>query len=101
MPIYTTCLLTGIRCASMLAMRREDVDVQNRTIRLRHVKTMKQGAILPIGLRLTNLLNTYLDEPPWVFCKLRRLHPQPSLLVAYFEGRCGNTLIACYSKNVH
>jgi integrase len=61
--LWTTCLLTGARRASVLAMRRKDVSVANRTIRLTHVKTMKQGAILPIGPKLAELLGRYLEEP--------------------------------------
>lgn len=61
--IWTTSLLTEARRASLLAMRRDDVDVTNRTITLTHVKTMKQGAILPIGERLADVLNRYLQEP--------------------------------------
>ncbi len=61
--LWTTCLLTGARRASLLAMRRADVSVASRTIRLTHVKTMPQGATLPIGPRLAGLLREYLDEP--------------------------------------
>lgn len=47
----------------MLAMRREDVDCDNCTITLTHVKTMKKGATLPIGPRLADTLYKYLQEP--------------------------------------
>lgn len=61
--LWTTSLLTAARRASLLAMRREDVDVENGTITLAHVKTMKQGATLPIGERLADTLYRYLQEP--------------------------------------
>src|SRR5690606_6859963 len=61
--LWTTCLLTGARRASVLTMPRSDVSVAFRTIRLGHVKTMKQGATLPIGPRLAELLGRYLEEP--------------------------------------
>lgn len=61
--LWITCLLTGARCGSLLAMRRADVDVENRTITLSHVKTMKNGAVLPIGERLAEMLGEYIEWP--------------------------------------
>ena len=61
--LWTMSLLTAARRASLLAMRREDVDIEKGTITLSHVKTMKQGATLPIGERLADTLYTYLQEP--------------------------------------
>ena len=61
--LWTTCLLTGARSGSLLKMRRSDVDVENRTITLSHVKTMKNGAVLPIGKRLAEMLGEYIEWP--------------------------------------
>ena len=61
--LWTTALLTGVRRTSLLEMRREDVECDGFVIRLRHVKTMKDGATLPIGQRLAQLLHEYLQEP--------------------------------------
>ena len=61
--LWTLSLLTAARRASLLAMRRDDVDVENRTIRLVHVKTMRKGATLPIGERMAVMLSIYLSEP--------------------------------------
>jgi integrase len=61
--LWTTCLLTGARRSSLLAMRRDDVSAASRTIRLTHVKTMKRGATLPIGPRLAELLARHLETP--------------------------------------
>ena len=61
--LWILSLLTAARCASLLAMRREDVDCDRFIIKLRHVKTMKEGATLPIGERLSMLLYEYLQEP--------------------------------------
>ncbi len=61
--LWTTALLTGARRTSLLEMRREDVNIDSRVVKLRHVKTMKDGATLPIGDRLAGLLCRYLEEP--------------------------------------
>ncbi len=61
--LWTTALLTGARRTSLLEMRREDVECDSFVIRLRHVKTMKDGATLPIGQRLAQLLHEHLQEP--------------------------------------
>lgn len=76
--LWTTSLLTAARRGSLASMRREDVDCDNSVIRLRHVKTMKNGAELPIGERLTSLLNEYLQEPSaseWLWPG--RIHGKP------------------------
>lgn len=61
--LWTMSLLTAARASSIKAMRRDDVDLDNRTIRLTHVKTQKKGATLPIGPRLAELFERYLGEP--------------------------------------
>ena len=61
--LWTTALLTGARRTSLLEMRREDVLYDEFAVRLRHVKTIKDGATLPIGERLANTLYMYLQEP--------------------------------------
>jgi integrase len=61
--LWTMSLLTAARASSIKAMRREDVNLEARTIRLTHVKTMKNGATLPIGPRLAYLFEKYLDMP--------------------------------------
>ncbi len=61
--IWTMSLLTAARASSIRAMRRQDIDLEARTIRLTHVKTMKNGATLPIGPRLAHLFERYLDAP--------------------------------------
>ncbi len=61
--LWTMSLLTAARASSIKAMRRDDVDLEARTIRLTHVKTMKNGATLPIGPRLAELLERYMSEP--------------------------------------
>lgn len=42
---------------------RYDVDVDKRTITLAHLKTRRQGATLPIGEKLAEILQIYLLEP--------------------------------------
>lgn len=61
--LWTMSLLTAARSASIRVMRRSDVDLDARTIRLTHVKTIKKGATLPIGTRLAELFERYLREP--------------------------------------
>ena len=61
--LWTMSLLTAVRASSIKAMCREDVDLAAKTIRLSHVKTMKNGATLPIGPKLADLLRIYLNEP--------------------------------------
>ena len=61
--LWTVSLLTGARRSSLLKMKRCDVDTKTGIIHLTHVKTMKDGASLPIGRRLSKLLEDYLKEP--------------------------------------
>ena len=75
--LWTACLLTGARPASLLSVHGDDVNLDGRTIRFRHAKRKADGAILPIGDRLAALLEDYIEEPRaderlWPFAQLRR-----------------------------
>ena len=61
--LWTLSLLTGARRSSILTMKRSDVDTERGILHLSHVKTMKDGASLPIGKRLAKLLEDYLEQP--------------------------------------
>jgi len=53
-------LLTGARRSTLLAVKREDVDLERRVLRFGHMKTMEEWAF-PMGPHLTELLAARLQ----------------------------------------
>jgi integrase len=69
--LHIATLLTGARRSSILQVRRDDVDLDRRVLRFRHMKTGGQ-MLFPMGARLTERLRDRLaaDEPlnsPWLW----------------------------------
>lgn len=60
-----TFLLTGARRASVLPVRREDVDLDRRILTFTHLKTNDEGLLFPMGPYLTEMLANRMaeDEP--------------------------------------
>jgi integrase len=69
--LHIATLLTGARRSSILQVRRDDVDLDRRVLRFRHMKIGGQ-MLFPMGARLTERLRDRLaaDEPlnsPWLW----------------------------------
>lgn len=54
--LHLAMLLTGARRSSILQVKREDVDLENRVLTLTHMKTSDEPLKLPIGERLGAIL---------------------------------------------
>jgi integrase len=54
--LHVAMLLTGARRSSILQVKREDVDLENRVLTLTHMKTSDEPLKLPMGWRLTAIL---------------------------------------------
>lgn len=63
--LHVAMLLTGARRSSILPVKREDVDLDRKTITFTHMKTSDEPLILPIGDRLARILKDRMkiDEP--------------------------------------
>ena len=60
--LQRTFLLTGARRASVLPVRREDVDLDRRILTFTHLKTSAEGLLFPMGLFLTKMLAKRMEE---------------------------------------
>ena len=63
--LHVAMLLTGARRSSILNVRRDDVDVERGTVTLTHMKTSDEPLKLPIGRRLSKILEARMraDAP--------------------------------------
>lgn len=63
--LHLAMLLTGARRSSVLNVKREDVDLENRVLRFTHQKTSDEPLLFPMGPGLTAILKARLeaDEP--------------------------------------
>lgn len=59
--LHRTMLLTGARRRSLLNIKRSDVDLERGIILLRHMK-VGGPMLLPIGVRLTDMLRARMEE---------------------------------------
>ena len=60
--LHVAMLLTGARRSSILNVRRQDVDVEGGVLTLTHMKTSDEPLSLPIGWRLSGVLQGRMDE---------------------------------------
>jgi integrase len=63
--MHVAMLLTGARRSSILQVKREDVDFENRILTLTHMKTSDEPLRLPMGKRLAKVLEARMraDAP--------------------------------------
>ncbi|MCD1624181.1 tyrosine-type recombinase/integrase [Citromicrobium bathyomarinum] len=59
--LHVAMLLTGARRSSILNVRRQDVDVERGVLTLTHMKTSDEPLSLPIGWRLSKVLNARME----------------------------------------
>lgn len=60
--LHVAMLLTGARRSSILNVRRQDIDVEGGVLTLTHMKTSDEPLSLPIGWRLSKVLQGRMDE---------------------------------------
>ena len=60
--LHVAMLLTGARRSSVLQIKRDNVDLENRVLTLTHMKTSDEPLKLPMGDRLTRILETRMRE---------------------------------------
>lgn len=61
--MWTVLVTLGVRRETLLEMKRADVDIDGKTMRLSHLKRGDTTRIIPIGDRLTALLKDWLELP--------------------------------------
>lgn len=63
--LHVAMLLTGARRSSILPVKREDVDLNRKTMTFTHMKTSDEPLVLPIGERLAAIVEARMkaDEP--------------------------------------
>jgi integrase len=81
--IFTTCFLTGGRISEVLSLKWENIDFQSQTIRIDGHKTQGSNRIVPIHVKLIDLLKVIPQNGGYIWHK--KDFPNVQLTVGYIS----------------